>query len=158
MPPFSPYIDATFLHTAATVRRAGLPWFTNGIFMPHESASNWKLHFKAFELDAVMTKGRRVGDADPDGYVCTRSEANQFLIRALVQQLQKDAPNLTPLLISTPGRHEGICTAAEMYGLEFIQLQGEPYGAAISGELDDILQSRANENRPIIFAATLGND
>jgi glutamate/tyrosine decarboxylase-like PLP-dependent enzyme len=158
MPPFSPYIDATFLHTAATARRAGLPCFTNGISLPHESTGNWTLHFKTFELGIVAAKGRRVGDANPHGYVCNRSEANQFLIRALVQQLQKDAPTLTPLLVSTRGAHEGVRIAAEMCGLKFIQLQGGPDGAVILSELDSILQSPENKNHSLIIAATLGND
>lgn len=158
MAPFNPYSDPTFLRTAATARKAGLPWFSNGIAVPQDRVDNWPFHFKELELDVLNTKGRRVGDSAPGGYVCSRREANQFLIHTLVQQAQKHHPEAVPLLVAAPAAHDDAQAAAEMCGLECVQLRGNPDGTFCASELEQVVQSRKNKACSMIVAANLGND
>ena len=106
---------------------------------------------------AVVAKGTRAGESNPDGYVCSRSEANQYALRALQQQAHIDAPGQTPLLLLSEQAHEGVRIAIEKFALRYLILPVDAAGALNLDELRRALLSPTYAGCPVIFAATLAN-
>ncbi|KAL9074655.1 MAG: hypothetical protein Q9157_004306 [Trypethelium eluteriae] len=61
------------------------------------------------------------------------------------------------MLIASCGAHEAVYHAAEMFGLEFVQLKGGINAELPVSDLDGILRSRMDRDHPAIVVATLGN-
>ena len=150
--PFYPFSDALWLQTAEVLKDAGLPWHNNNLNLPDEIDPSWPFHFKEFERQAVLCKGARVGDEHASGYICPWSEANQYAIRALQQEIRRQRPTQKPLLVA--GRMDSgiIQLAGQHFGLEIFQI-GEDWEAAKIA-----LVQCTRGSRPIIFAATLANN
>ena len=150
--PFYPFSDPLWLQTAELLRDAGLPWHNNNLNLPDEIDPSWPFHFKEFERQAVLSKGARVGDRNPSGYVCSWSEANHYAIRALQQELRRQRPTQKPLLVSNRIESAMVQSAAQQFGLELFQVYDDWEAAEIE------LVQRTGGRRPIIFAATLADD
>ncbi|KAK2841612.1 hypothetical protein FQN49_006081 [Arthroderma sp. PD_2] len=150
--PFYPFSDELWWQTAQIMSEAGLPWYNNNLNRPEEIDPSWPFHTKEFERLAVTAKGDRVGDKTASGYICSWDEANQYGIRALQQELRIRAPDKKPLLVGSCIEDAILCSAAQMLGLEYVDL-GDEWKQA-----ETTIDSRMNgEDRPIIFAATLGS-
>jgi glutamate/tyrosine decarboxylase-like PLP-dependent enzyme len=115
---------------------------------------SWPFHFKEFERVAVVSKGRRVSDPDPSGYIATWSEGNCYGIRALKQELFRQRPTQQPILLTSHLESEIAQAAAIQFGLEWHRIDLEEQGKPL---FDTISLLTSNGQRPIIFAATLAN-
>ncbi|KAI4130883.1 MAG: hypothetical protein LQ338_001480 [Usnochroma carphineum] len=149
--PFSCFSDPLWLHTCTWLREAGLPWHNNNLNLPDEIDPSWPFHFKEFERQAVLWKGARVGEPAAAGYVCDWAEANQYAIRALQQELRRQRPSRQPLLVGARIESSVLESAAQLFGLDMIQL-GDGWDYCTSS-LTDLIRGQ----RPVIFAATLAN-
>ncbi|KAL9593630.1 MAG: hypothetical protein Q9219_007462 [cf. Caloplaca sp. 3 TL-2023] len=150
--PFCPYSDPLWLQTCEVLRDAGFPRFANNLNLPDDIDPSWPFQTKYFEREAVIAKGRRVGDEDASGYVCSWGEGNLYAIRALQQDLRRQRPSQKPLLVSHRMDSGIIDIAAQIFGLEVFRVEGD-WAAAT-----DALQGLTRGERPIIFAATWAND
>ncbi|KAI4255883.1 MAG: hypothetical protein L6R42_006508, partial [Xanthoria sp. 1 TBL-2021] len=149
--PFYPFSDSLWLHTCNWLRDAGLPWHNNNLNLPDEIDPSWPFHFKELERQAVLSKGARTGDNLAAGYVCDWAEANQYAIRALQQELRRQRPSHQPLLVGARIEASVLESAAQLYGLDMIQL-GDDWDYCTS-TLTEIIR----DQRPVIFAASLAN-
>lgn len=149
--PFYPFSDVLWMETADLLREAGLPWHNNNLNLPDEVDHSWPFNFKVFERQVVISKGARVGDNQASGYICAWSEANQYGIRALQQELRRQRPTQKPLLVAAHIESSIVESAAQLFGLELMQIDGDLEKAG------KVLTRRTGGQRPIIFAATLGN-
>ncbi|KAI4270564.1 MAG: hypothetical protein L6R38_007094 [Xanthoria sp. 2 TBL-2021] len=149
--PFYPFSDPLWLHTCNWLRDAGLPWHNNNLNLPDEIDPSWPFHFKELERQAVLSKGARTGDNLAAGYVCDWAEANQYAIRALQQELRRQRPSHQPLLVGARIEASVLESAAQLYGLDMIQL-GDDWDCCTS-TLTEIIR----DQRPVIFAASLAN-
>ncbi|KAI4252462.1 MAG: hypothetical protein LQ352_004273 [Teloschistes flavicans] len=149
--PFYPFSDPLWLQTCTWLREAGLPWHNNNLNLPEEIDPSWPFHFKEFERQAVLSKGSRVSKDQVSGYVCDWAEANQYAIRALQQESRRQKPSQRPLLVGARIEPSILQSAAQLFGLESVQLGHHWCGSTV--KLTDVIL----QQRPIIFAATLTN-
>lgn len=132
----------------------GLPWHNNQINMPDEIDTSWPFHFKSFELEVLRAKGARVGDPAASGYVCNHSEANLYCIRALQQELRERYPAGKPIVLFDHFSTKLMKSAEAFFGLESHRVN---LSQSKDEVLRDVKEAAADGNRPIIFAATVGN-
>jgi glutamate/tyrosine decarboxylase-like PLP-dependent enzyme len=153
---FNPFSDPLWVSTVAVMREVGLPLYNNNINLPEEIDESWPFHFKELERLAVVSKAERVGDSDPSGYVCNRYEANLYGIRAIQQELRKQAPGRQPILLASRFDPVILQYAAQLLGIDYIQLAPDWTGTTAVAKAAALLAD--DGSRPIIFAATLAND
>ncbi|KAL8963292.1 MAG: hypothetical protein Q9193_000432 [Seirophora villosa] len=146
---FCPFSDPLWLYTSTWLRDAGLPWHNNNLNLPDEIDPSWPFHFKEIERQAVLSKGARVGDPSVAGYICDWVEGNLYAIRALQQELRRQRPGQQPLLVGARIEASILESAAQLFGLEMIQLGDHWSPSLLTGNRPD--------DQPLIFAATLAN-
>ncbi|KAG8168479.1 hypothetical protein KVR01_001228 [Diaporthe batatas] len=153
---FNPVSDPLWASTAAVMREAGLPLYNNNINLPEEIDESWPFHFKELERLVIVSKGERVGDGNPSGYVCNRYEANLYGIRAIQQEFRKQAPGRQPLLVASRFDPAILQYVAQLLGLEYAQLAPDWASTTLAAKPAAMLSG--DSARPIIFAATLSNN
>ncbi|KAI0410095.1 PLP-dependent transferase [Xylaria palmicola] len=152
--PFALSPDPIWLDTGRALSSIGLPWHQNHLNLPEYIDTSMPFDFKDFEAQLIQTKGARVGEPSPSGYVTGYEEANLYCIRALQQELRMQFPSYKPLLVYDHFDFELIRLMEKFLGLE-------SHHVCLSGVLDDLrrtlLSATLNATRPIIFATSLSN-
>ncbi|KAI0908490.1 PLP-dependent transferase [Ustulina deusta] len=152
--PFALSPDPLWLDVGHALASVGLPWHNNQVNLPDEIDTSWPFHFKAFEARVIQTKGARVGDPNPSGYISNYDEANLYCIRALQQEFRERLPTQRPILAYDHFDNELILSARKLFGLEVRHV-------SLCSLMEDLKQqlrdATSNGTRPIIFAATLCN-
>jgi len=152
--PFALSSDPVWLDTGRAVAGVGLPWHNNEVNLPTDIDTSWPFHFKEFEAELLRTKGARVGDPNPSGYVTSYYEANLYCIRALQQELREQCPTRRPLLVYNHFDTQLATSAAKLFGLEVRRIS---LSNTVETVRQELLGATFNGYRPIIFAATLCN-
>ncbi|KAJ2990437.1 hypothetical protein NUW58_g2951 [Xylaria curta] len=152
--PFALSPDPLWLDIGQALSNLGLPWHNNEVNLPDDIDTSWPYNFKAFETQVIRTKGARVGDAAPSGYVSNYDEANLYCIRALQQEFREQFPIHKPILTYDHLDPELVTSARQLFGLEVQRVSLR----SPMGELkQQLLATTLSGNRPVIFAATLCN-
>ena len=123
--PFYPFSDALWLQTNEILRDVGLPWLSNNVNLPDEVDPSWPFQTKDFEGQDVIAKATRADNSEASGYICTWSEGNLYAVRALQQELRRQRPAEKPLLVANYIDSSIVTAAAQMFGLEFFQLEND---------------------------------
>jgi glutamate/tyrosine decarboxylase-like PLP-dependent enzyme len=150
--PFALSPDPLWLDTGRSLAMVGLPWHNNHLHSPDEVDTSWPFNFLKFETQVLQTKGARVGDPNPLGYITSYDEANLYCIRALQQELRAQFPTRRPVLVYDHFDTSLIVAAEKVFGLEVRRLR---LSIAIESLRRELLDVTSNGTRPVIFAATL---